>query len=709
MSGPWEKYQPQGIQRSKGVQDNGMLPGGEGNLDRSKAGDDWTTVELSEDGIPKHYVLPTQRGDKPPSGDGISMGDAVDRFLKTKQHYGAFDTDEDGAAFMKGGAAPSSDGPWTKYAPAEAAPQASASKTGHTLFDDVPADVVPQLPPQYRAYQSMMKSRAQIDAMPQNGRTIMALPFAAIPGGIAMQGATGAIAGAITDPENPIRGAGIGAFTGFGGALIGKAAGAAGGAVKNVATNAIASKMLPAGQAAEQILGRALERDRISPEQASQTAGRYSDKDIAVMDTGGANTARLARNVRTMGGEGGEQIDRFLAERQADQHARVLSDIRQNLADGSDAHGITQGLLAQRATTAKPLYDEAFKANQNIASPEIDHILETPAGKQALSEARVLMQNDRSLMGVPDAELRDQAMEAGQEVPKGGIASGLKLRTLHYVKMALDDQVGAAIRTGETTRARILTGLKNDFVRAIDEADVTAKAGPNSTKAAGGLYKQARAAFSGPSQSMEAIDAGGDFLKMRPEEIKAHLADLGESDQDFYRVGAARALQDRVLKAGDNLDAVSRVFGNKNLRSQIETVFGKGAASKFAEAMTAEKMATATNRFVRGGSQTADKAADISDGGDVLNDAVHGAIHGGIRGAIMHPAVNALRAHSNAFFNGMTPEVRNALARLLVQTGEGRINGLTSRGQLPATAIDNWGNALAPFIATETGKGRSFP
>lgn len=88
--------------RSKGVMANGMLPGHEGTLDRSKAGDNWATFELSEEGIPKHYVLPTLPGDRPGQPDSDFMGDAVERFRKTRQHYGAFDTDEDGAAFMKG-------------------------------------------------------------------------------------------------------------------------------------------------------------------------------------------------------------------------------------------------------------------------------------------------------------------------------------------------------------------------------------------------------------------------------------------------------------------------------------------------------------------------------------------------------------------------------------------------------------------------------
>lgn len=89
-------------QLSKGVQDNGLLPGHDPTLDPSTAGNNWSTFELSEEGIPKHYVLPTKPGDNnKPDDDTGFMGDAVDRFKKTGKHYGAFDSDEAGSKFMK--------------------------------------------------------------------------------------------------------------------------------------------------------------------------------------------------------------------------------------------------------------------------------------------------------------------------------------------------------------------------------------------------------------------------------------------------------------------------------------------------------------------------------------------------------------------------------------------------------------------------------
>ncbi len=92
-------------QRSKGVNPDGSLPGKEGNLDPAKAGDNWATFEIDQEGIPAHVILPIKPGDRPPSHDGTFLGDAVDRYLKTGQSYGAFDTDEDGATHMEKAAA----------------------------------------------------------------------------------------------------------------------------------------------------------------------------------------------------------------------------------------------------------------------------------------------------------------------------------------------------------------------------------------------------------------------------------------------------------------------------------------------------------------------------------------------------------------------------------------------------------------------------
>ena len=170
-----------------------------------------------------------------------------------------------------------------------------------------------------------------------------------------------------------------------------------------------------------------------------------------------------------------------------------------------------------RADAASPLYKEAFSANKDMASPVIDRILATPAGKDALAGARERMQNRMSLMATPDADLTDQMRllaEIGkmEKVPIG-VSKGLKLETLDLVKQELDDMINQAKLaaqngTGRAGVARDLTELKQGLVRQLDELDETAKAGPNSTKPEGGAYARARAAYGGASAEVDTAKDG---------------------------------------------------------------------------------------------------------------------------------------------------------------------------------------------------------
>lgn len=91
--------------RSEGVGANGMLPGGQGNLDRKAAGDNWSTYGISENGNNTTVVLPTMPGDKPSNDETGFLGTAVERYQKDRKHYGKFETDDAGAAFMRGATA----------------------------------------------------------------------------------------------------------------------------------------------------------------------------------------------------------------------------------------------------------------------------------------------------------------------------------------------------------------------------------------------------------------------------------------------------------------------------------------------------------------------------------------------------------------------------------------------------------------------------
>lgn len=394
-------------------------------------------------------------------------------------------------------------------------------------------------------------------------------------------------------------------------------------------------------------------------------AAKTPNKPVTIADFGGENTRALLGNVSRQPGPARQVAKQFYDQRDIEAGSRLSKDVNEGISSGS-AYQTNNALMEGRAKAATPLYKEAFDANQNIASPQIDRILQTPAGKQALTQARVKMQNDMTLMGKPDPELMDQAREAGQVIAgRRGVASGLKLRTLDYVKRALDDQIGVAVRDGEKDNVVILSRLKSDFVKALDDADITAKAGPNSLKPEGGAYARARAVYSGASQSMDALEQGQKFLTSEPEEIAAALADMTPGDKEFYRLGAASALRKAIAKTGTNGDEAKRILGNDYARQQLDPLFdSKEKLDTFINNVTAERTMFNTRYDTFGNSRTASRVAEDGDkrieAGLHAADAVSHTASGNIFSAL-HAGWRARRAMRGL----MDPRVNEEIAGIL--------------------------------------------
>lgn len=263
---------------------------------------------------------------------------------------------------------------------------------------------------------------------------------------------------------------------------------------------------------------RALARDfnRMDPAQTAQNYTKAKNQGVDITPAEATDLPSLKADQKRLGNVVATSND--VADFYANRNEQVTSafgrfvdmiskngdaqDVARMAREAADA-AIREAKKA-RQDVAGPLYREAFSANKSIGSAKIDRILETPAGKDALSYARERMQNRMSLMGVPDAELTDQmrlAAELGKmdKIPLG-VANGLKLETLDLVKQGFDDAIRATQKRVETGTARAgevrdLRDLKNAFVNELDDLDVTRQAGPNSFKPEGGAYAQARAKY----------------------------------------------------------------------------------------------------------------------------------------------------------------------------------------------------------------------
>lgn len=524
------------------------------------------------------------------------------------------------------------------------------------------------------------------------GEAVMSLPLGVLSGGSGVAGAMvsgaaqGGLSGALTaagEGKDPGTGGLLGAAGGGALGAAGKAVSIGARALWNHIANGFPGSIQDAGVqkvlqriAADQKAGGPSAQDAVDAVNAARAAG----KPMSLADVGGENVKGLAGAVARQPGESRAVATTALEGRDQGAGLRISQDISSGISSGKLPQTLN-ALMDVRSANAAPLYTQAFQANKNVVSPEVDKILETPAGQKAFSYAVRRMQNLRTYVGIPDKDIAEQMAESGQVAPwKGGVASGLKLQTLDFVKRGLDDQIGAAQRTGEMSEARDLTSLKQQFVNELDKADVTARAGPNSFKPEGGLYKQARAAYSGPSQSIDALEAGQQILRKTPDEIHQEMTVLSPSDREFYRLGAANKLKEIVAKTGANGDEARKIVGNSYVRSQLRPLFDSDDEfNRFVESVAHETTMFRTAQKVLGNSATAARQAEDQSGD--LQSLVHtgrgiaNLTHGNLIGA----AFDAIRLKKELGLRS-NPELNTAIARVLFDQGPNAMGGLAPSG-----------------------------
>lgn len=352
--------------------------------------------------------------------------------------------------------------------------------------------------------------------------------------------------------------------------------------------------------------------------------------------------------------------------------------------DPAAAQGQLDAFVQSRQAAAEPLYEEAFKANQNISSPEIDAILETPAGQRALRQASTWMQNERVRLAVTDPELLQQVRESGQILPfKGGVASGLKLRALDYIKRAMDGEISHLASQGalKTPKARGLISARNDLVNAIDAADVTARTGPRSVRPEGGLYKQARAAAGDYLRAKSEFDRGADFIlnpQITPKIMADHLAGLGDADAQAFLGGGAN----RLFQMAQNGKLNLRAFDAPAVQQKLSVMIGPDAARQFLTKVTGKLSEKSMQAFERtrvpgAGSPTAEYMAEMAAQdqasplvNDLINLGANTARRGLVPAAIETVVSKGRDAAAKWATRGMPMPVRDEAGRLLMMPPE---------------------------------------
>ena len=324
-----------------------------------------------------------------------------------------------------------------------------------------------------------------------------------------------------------------------------------------------------------------------------------ADKPVGLVDVMGPNVKGLAGAVTRKPGDSKAIAEQFLTKRDEAAAKRLESDISKNLFSGQTAYQATQALLDGRSAAAKPLYEQTRNL-QNVWSPRLDQFFANPVVKTGLNRGYEIESMTSLARGEPLT-----ATQMGVDI---GIDGSIKIldkpnmRLLDMAKQGMDAIIADERNpiTGRlSARGVAVDQMRRAFVDEIDNLDRN------------GVYKKARQAWGGYSESLDAIKQGRAVFQNSPEEIGGEMAKMSPSQREFFRLGVADMMRERLMKAGFSGDEAKQLMKNSWTREQLRPVFkSPDEFNHFVDAVTTESKMFGVKQRILGGSQTAERVAE---------------------------------------------------------------------------------------------------
>jgi hypothetical protein len=397
------------------------------------------------------------------------------------------------------------------------------------------------------------------------------------------------------------------------GAGLGAAAGVVGGAVVpvsiNVAGSAVRGAQRLAGRGpsvAPQIVGRALTEDggiRRATQMVEEAQARGVP--MALGDTGDNARAYLA-SVGRQPGEARTIVRDMAISRQEAQGERIAGAITRDLGPVANVRATSEALAEQARQQAAPLYEAAYRDFVPLTD-ELQSLLTTPAGRQALQRAQTIAANER----IPATELQLDIGPNGEWLG----TQAPTIRTLDLVKRALDDIVEAERSkfTGRLeldTAGRAVNDVRQNLVRLMD--------------ASSDNYRQARATFAGPTRMRSALEKGRKSLNATADDLFVMTRDLTPAEAEQFKLGFRSAMIERIEGMDDYAAKIKTFVGPPKKRAALEQLFGGQAElDRFLATLADEARLSQTYTSVTGNSLTREREAFDAATGDsgLLNTA----------------------------------------------------------------------------------------
>lgn len=406
---------------------------------------------------------------------------------------------------------------------------------------------------------------------------------------------------------------------------------------------------------ADRVLG-AFERDSTTPAKvlddmrAQQNAGRPA----GIADVAGANTQGLARATYTAPGAGKQIAATRLNERADAQPGRISADL--DAAAGRptvDSDELSDSIRKQQKIDSKKAYDTAF-ARGDLPDEELKDILESAPIYQ---DVHVGMANQLRNVG----ETRVQPLFDTE----GSLMRAPTVEDIDIIKKGLDAQIyttkGLAIDDATAYRKGTLSAMMDRRQELLARADGLAPE-----------YASARAKWASATEQQEAIELGQRLIdaNARGRDIAKELARLTPAQRVLAQQGAMDSIQQKLAVATDaseyaNVAKAVYGWGKGNRAKQLEALFGKEQFAALDAKLKGELQMVKTRNTVMGGSQTANKIAEMDDADAAANVAVNvgvDALAGNKLGALTRAGRFVSSQTVDRFRSGITEGVRSEIA-----------------------------------------------
>lgn len=397
------------------------------------------------------------------------------------------------------------------------------------------------------------------------------------------------------------------------GALIGGAASGALGLVGRAATG-VAGRIRTAfgggnpDEMAERLIARSIHRSGNTLDDVGARLQAAGDQPVALVDVAGRNTQALGATAANTPGRSMDAADEFVQGRRMTRPDRL-----QNLGDqafgggtGDDIVNQRNALSAQRRAEAAPLYDEAFSRPAGMTEP-MRAVIDDPVTRAGLARGLEIQRIENTTArarGIPEPNAPDNAIVFDADgTPR--ITQVPNMRTLDAIKRGLDDIIENARSdvTGKvqwTERLRAVDNLRRTWVNLLDENNPA--------------YRDARAAWAGPTAQMEATDAGRKAFRTDPDAVAGRMQ-APPDVQDAYRLGAGRAFADAVTDPGTASGKARLFLENGQMQQRLASILPPDELARLNAGLRQEVDMTAVERAVgpRAGSQTGRLMAGMED------------------------------------------------------------------------------------------------